>query len=128
MVVLICKKKITYLIFFVAIKWYDILEYKIQPNPIKWIRKTWINISKMATVVEADTKAPFSKASTPKCWGRRNSFFWVALFTFGLLLIMLDFKQGGIKHHFLSLWYDSTRDWVLYIDPRPSRQSRDAPV
>ena len=25
---------------------------------------------------------------------------------------MLSVKQGGIKHHFLSLWYDSTWDWT----------------
>ena len=26
---------------------------------------------------------------------------------------MLSIKQGGIKYHFLSLWYDSTWDWTL---------------
>ena len=25
---------------------------------------------------------------------------------------MLNVKQGGIKYHFLSLWYDSTWDWT----------------
>ena len=25
---------------------------------------------------------------------------------------MLSVKQGGIKNHFLSLWYDSTWDWT----------------
>ena len=25
---------------------------------------------------------------------------------------MLNVKQGGIKYHFLSLWYDSTGDWT----------------
>ena len=25
---------------------------------------------------------------------------------------MLSVKQGGIKFHFLSLWYDSTWDWT----------------
>ena len=25
---------------------------------------------------------------------------------------MLSIKQGGIKYHFLSLWYDSTWDWT----------------
>ena len=25
---------------------------------------------------------------------------------------MLSAKQGGIKYHFLSLWYDSTWDWT----------------
>ena len=27
-------------------------------------------------------------------------------------LIMLSVKQGNIKYHFLSLWYDSTWDWT----------------
>ena len=26
---------------------------------------------------------------------------------------MLHVKQGGIKYHFLSLWYDSTCAWTL---------------
>ena len=26
---------------------------------------------------------------------------------------MLSVKQGSIKYHFLSLWYDSTWDWTL---------------
>ena len=26
---------------------------------------------------------------------------------------MLSVKQGGIKNHFLSLWYVSTWDWTL---------------
>ena len=26
---------------------------------------------------------------------------------------MQSVKQGGIKYHFLSLWYDSTEDWTL---------------
>ena len=25
---------------------------------------------------------------------------------------MLSVKQGNIKYHFLSLWYDSTKDWT----------------
>ena len=25
---------------------------------------------------------------------------------------MLSAKQGGIKYHFLILWYDSTWDWI----------------
>ena len=32
-------------------------------------------------------------------------------FTFDPYLIMLSVKQGGIKYHFLILWYDST--WGL---------------
>ena len=26
---------------------------------------------------------------------------------------MLSVKQGGIKYHFLGLWYDATWDWTL---------------
>ena len=44
---------------------------------------------------------------------------WVAGKQTGLLnfildpyLIMLTVKQGGIKYHFLSLWYDSTWNWT----------------
>ena len=32
------------------------------------------------------------------------------LFSFA---VVLSIKQGGIKYHFLSLWYDSTWDWTL---------------
>ena len=32
-------------------------------------------------------------------------------------LIMLSVKQGGIKYHFLSLWYDSTWDWTSVYQP-----------
>ena len=31
-------------------------------------------------------------------------------FTLDPYLIMLSIKQGGIKYHFLSLWYDLTWD------------------
>ena len=34
-------------------------------------------------------------------------------FTLEMHPIMLSVKQGGIKYHFLSLWYDSTWDWTL---------------
>ena len=33
-------------------------------------------------------------------------------FTLDPYLTMLSVKQGGIKYHFLSLWYDSTWDWT----------------
>ena len=64
---------------------------------------------KLATIVEDDPKAPFSIATTPR-----------ALFlsldcstTLDPYLTMLSVKQGGIKHHFLSFWYESTWDWTL---------------
>ena len=33
---------------------------------------------KLATVVKGDPKAPFSKATTPRCRGRQYSFPWIA--------------------------------------------------
>ena len=38
-------------------------------------------------------------------------------FTLDLYLIMLSVKQGGIKYHFLSVWYDSTCDWTPVSGP-----------
>ena len=58
---------------------------------------------KLATIVEGDPNAPFSIDNTPKCReGLR--------FTLYPTLIMLSAKHGGIKYHFLSLWYDSIWD------------------
>ena len=65
---------------------------------------------KLATIVEGNLKAPFSIATTPMCRGGRYSFPGLLYFTLDPYLIMLSVKQGGIKYHFLSLWYDSTWD------------------
>ena len=65
---------------------------------------------KLATIVEGNPKAPFSIATTPRCRGGRYSFPGLLYFTLDPYLIMLSVKQGGIKYHFLSLWYDSTWD------------------
>ena len=56
---------------------------------------------KLATLVEGDLKAPFPIATTPG----------LLHFTLDPYLIMLSDKQGGIKYHFLSHWYDTT--WRL---------------
>ena len=66
----------------------------------------------MATIVEGNPKAPFSIATTPRCRGGCYSFPVLLYFTLDPYLIMLSVKQGGIKYHFLSLWYDSTWDWT----------------
>ena len=58
----------------------------------------------LATLVEGDPKAPFSIATTPRYREGRYSI--------DPQLIMLSAKQGGIKNHFLSFWYDSTWDWT----------------
>ena len=67
---------------------------------------------KLATTVEGNPKAPFSIATTPRCRGGRYSFPGLLYFTLDPYLIMLSVKQGGIKYHFLSLWYESTWDWT----------------
>ena len=66
----------------------------------------------LATIVEGNPKAPFSIATTPRCRGGRYSFPGLLYFTLDPYLIMLSVKQGGIKYHFLSLWYDSTWNWT----------------
>ena len=65
---------------------------------------------KLVTLVESDPNDPFSIATTTRCRGGHYSFPGSLHFTLDPYLIMLSVKQGGIKYHFLSLWYDSTRD------------------
>ena len=69
-------------------------------------------IVKLVTIVEGDLKAPFSRATTPRCKGGCYSFPWLLYFTLDPYLIMLSVNQKGIKYHFLSLLYDSTWDWT----------------
>ena len=57
-------------------------------------------VTKLATVVKGDLKAPFSITG-------------LLHFTLDTYLILLSVKQGNIKYHFLSLWYESTRDRTL---------------
>ena len=64
------------------------------------------------TVVKGNLKVPFSIVNTPRCRRGHYSFPWIAPFTLDPYLIMLSVKQGGIKYHFLSLWYDLTWDWI----------------
>ena len=58
---------------------------------------SWVELE---TLVEGGSKVPFSVATTP--------FPGLLHFPLDPYLIILSVKQGGIKHHFLSLWYDST--------------------
>ena len=68
---------------------------------------------KLVTLVEGDPRAPFSIATTPRYTeGGATPFPGVLHFTFDPYLIMLSVKQGSMKYHFLSLWYDSTWDWT----------------
>ena len=68
----------------------------------------------LATLVEGDPKAPFSIATTTRCKEGCNSIPWIAPhYPWSVPYNeMLSVKQGGIKYHFLSLWYNSTRDWT----------------
>ena len=67
----------------------------------------------MATIVKANAMVPFSIATTPEVAIERKGatpFPGLLHFTLDAFLIMLSVKQGGIKYHFWSLWYDSTWD------------------
>ena len=71
-----------------------------------------LNKNKFVNVIEGDPKAPFSIATTSRCREGRYAFPGLTNFILDLYFIMLSVKQGGIKYHFLSLWYDSTWDWT----------------
>ena len=58
-------------------------------------------------IVEADPKASFSIATTPRYWRDCHSFLWIAPLTIEPYLIMLSVKQGVS-----STKYDSTLDWT----------------
>ena len=67
---------------------------------------------KFATVVEGDQKAPFSIATTRRHGEGRNYFPWIAPLYPWYVTYIANVKQGGIKYHFKSLWYDTTWDWT----------------
>ena len=60
-----------------------------------------ISCIKLATFVEGNPKAPFSKATTPRCREGATAFHGLLYFTLDHYLIMLSVKQGGIKYYFL---------------------------
>ena len=65
--------------------------------------KSWfLRWNKFGDFSQGWPEVPFSIA-TP--------FPGLLLFTLDPYIIMLSVKQSGIKYHFLSLWYDSTRNW-----------------
>ena len=70
---------------------------------------------KLANLVKGDLMAPFPIPTTPRCRGGHygtTPFPGLLHFTLNTYLIIPSIKQGGIKYHFLSLWYDSTWDWT----------------
>ena len=66
----------------------------------------------LATVVEGDPKVTFSIATTPTCRGRCYVSYWITPLTIYPYFMRLSDTEEGIKYDFLSLWYDSTRDWA----------------
>ena len=64
------------------------------------------------TVVKGEPKAPFSLVTTLSCWEGASPFPGLLHFTLDTYLIMLSVKQGGIKCHFFSLWYELTKYWT----------------
>ena len=65
-----------------------------------------------ATLVDGDSKAPFSMATTLRCRGERYSIHWIApLYPCSL---PYNAKRLARWHQvpFLSVWYNSTWDWT----------------
>ena len=81
-------------------------------NPGKGVAPSPTPQCKVSKVKLGDPKAPFTIATTPRCRGGCYAFPWIALLYPWSVPIMLCVKQGGIKYHLLSLWYDSTWDWT----------------
>ena len=64
-------------------------------------------------MIEGVPKAPFSRATIPRCREDATPFPGLLHFTLDPYFIMLSVMQGGIKYQFLSFRYDSTLDWTL---------------
>ena len=65
------------------------------------------------TIIKGNLIVPFSIGTTPRCKEGCYSFLLIVPLNFDPYLIMLSVKHGGMKYHFLSLWCDSTWDWIL---------------
>ena len=68
---------------------------------------------KLANLIESGPKVLFLIATTPQCRRRRYSIPKITPLQHWSSPIELNAKPGGIKYHFLSLWYDLTLDWAL---------------
>ena len=84
------------------------IQYNVILRTLNGCKYCYLTLSKinLATEVTGNPNASFSIAITPRCRGR------ALLLSLDPYLIVLSVKQGGIKYHFLSLWYDSTWDWA----------------
>ena len=64
----------------------------------------------LGTIVEATQRFPFKELLDQGLGKGVTPFHGLLHFTLDTYLIMLSVKQGGIKHHFLNLLYDSSWD------------------
>ena len=69
-------------------------------------------LSWAVTVVEATQRLPFQELLHRGVGVGATPFPGFLHFALDPYFIILSAKQGGIKYHFLSLWYDSTWDWT----------------
>ena len=62
------------------------------------------------TVVKGNLKAPFQDILHQDVEEGTTPFPGLLHFTLDKYLTMMNIKQGGIKYHLLSLWYDLIKD------------------
>ena len=74
------------------------------------MRRERHNISMLTAFTSSALNPTNAVAATPKCRGERYPIFRIAPFTLDPYLKILCVKQGGIKYHFFSFWYDSSWD------------------
>ena len=89
-----------------TLTWSDSMSTRQVDMPLKSVNsilynRKYVNVSKVrsATIVEGNTRAPFSLLTTPRCKGG-HIFRELLHFILDLYLIMLSVQQGGIKYHF----------------------------
>ena len=83
-------------------------------SKLMWKTSIIIIISKWnwQPLLRATWRLPFQQLPHQGVREGATPFPGLLHFTFDPYLIMLSVKQGSIKYHFLSLWYDSTWDWT----------------
>ena len=73
----------------------------------------WLQVSKIGDLSQGWPEDSLFNSYYTEVLGEGATLFPGLLhFTLDLYLIMLSVKQGNIKYHFLSFWYNSTWDWT----------------
>ena len=75
-------------------------------------KKDFAELSKLATIVEGEPKAPLSIATILNVWGRRYFFPWIAPLYPWTIPCSVEFEARKYQVPFLSFWYDSITDWT----------------